>query len=147
MKIILIKRVEKLGQAGEVKEVTNGYGRNFLIPRGLALLATPPVVHQWQNKLKADKKNKEKELSAAKKSAKGLARIIIEIKAKANKEGKLFGSISEQQIINLLKIKDINLTAKDLDYSEHIKALGEYEVSFSLRDGSKGKLKIKVEAE
>jgi large subunit ribosomal protein L9 len=147
MKVVLLKRVSQLGWPGEVKEVSDGYARNFLIPRGLAVLATEAVINEWRHKAKVERRNKEQVLDQAKKIAKEFGRIVVEIKVKANEAGKLFGAVTREQLLSGLRSQGIELEQKYLDYREHIKTLGEHEVGYKLADGSRGKFKIKVERE
>lgn len=147
MKVILTKRVLGLGLAGEIKEVANGYARNFLLPQGLAEAGTPAVIEEWQRKRKETKKGRDKGKKEALILAKKLNNLVIEIKAKASEAGTLFGAITEEQIIKGLEDKEIKLTKEYLDYQEHIKKVGEYEVGYRLVDGNVGRFKVKVEAE
>lgn len=147
MKVVVIKTVPKLGNPGEVKEVSEGYARNFLFPQGLAVLATDKVINEWQGKAQAQKRAGEKALKQAKSIAKDLSKITLEIKAKANEAGKLFGAITVEQLISCLREKGVELDRKFLDYKDHIKTVGEHTVAFKLVDGREGKIKVVVTKE
>jgi len=147
MKVVLVKSVDKLGRVGEVKEVADGYARNFLLPQNLAIPATSQIIAQWQAKTRAEEKVVEKEIRGAKDLDKKLTSVIVEIKVKANKEGTLFGAITEDQIINGLRVKGIIFDKKYLDYKNHIKTIGGHQISYQLVDGSRGEIKVKVISE
>ncbi|MFA5076367.1 MAG: 50S ribosomal protein L9 [Patescibacteria group bacterium] len=144
MRIVLVKKVVSLGNPGEVKEVSEGYGRNFLLPQGLAVIATASTIAQWQQKKQIVEAHKVHEVKQASILAKKLNNVLIEVSAKANKAGTLFGAVTPDQIIKKLVDQKIELDKKYLQYSEHIKKVGEHQVNFKLVDGSEGKIRVKV---
>ena len=146
MKVVLKQKVENVGETGEVKDVADGFARNFLIPNGLAEPATK------ENILKAEdsKKQQEKEQSDELKQTQGLAQKIdgeeFLIKAKA-KEGKLFGSVDASVIAEKLKESDIKIEESSIELKEPIKEVGEYQIKINFNHGIEATVKIVVEKE
>jgi large subunit ribosomal protein L9 len=132
MKVLLIKDVYKLGHAGDVKRVADGYGRNYLIPQGLAILATPGALRQSEGiRSKADEKRAvlNKEMGSV---AEILSKLSLSFSAKAGETGKLYGSITPQMIIEAVKEKSgIELNRRQLDF-QPIRELGTHRVSIRL---------------
>lgn len=147
MKVLLIKDVKGLGKAGEVKDVKDGYGNNFLIGKGLAKMATNAVLRQFEA-------NKEKmtqmdayELSQMQKLADELAKIQISLSVKIGANGALFGSVTKDEIANALKAqKGLELDKKCLEY-EHIKTPGIYEITAKLKHAISAKFKLEIKGE
>lgn len=146
MKVVLLKDVASLGKKGDVKDVKDGYGRNFLLRNNLAKMVTPQI----DNQLKIDSerlvKNAAglKEKSAALKEKLGKTKIIF--KTKIGKAGRVFGSITPAKILAELKNKGINLE-KDQILTEPIKTLGEHKVKIKLPHGVEAELLIAIESE
>lgn len=144
MKIILLKDVPHLGQKGDIKEVKEGFGRNFLLARGLAKIAGPIAERDAENmKKKREEKNKA-ELSVFEKALQKIAGAEIKIEANANEQGRLFRAISVKQILAALKkagIEEVEET--DIQVKEPVKSIGEHEIELS-REKIIGKIKIVV---
>ncbi len=132
MKVLLIKDVYKLGRAGDVKRVADGYGRNFLIPQGLAVLATPGALKQVSRiRTTANEKRSvaNKEMSGV---AEALSKVTLYFAAKAGETGKLYGSITPQMISDAIKEKaGIEINRRALDF-EPIRTLGRQKVHVRL---------------
>ncbi len=132
MKVLLVKDVYKLGRAGDVKRVADGYGRNFLIPQGLAVLATPGALKQVSRiRTAADEKRTvaNKEMSGV---AEALSKITLYFPAKAGETGKLYGSITPQMIADAIQQKSgIEVNRRQLDF-EPIRTLGRQNVHVRL---------------
>ncbi len=132
MKVLLVKDVYKLGRAGDVKRVADGYGRNFLIPQGLAVLATPGALKQVSRiRTAADEKRTvaNKEMSGV---AEALSKITLYFPAKAGETGKLYGSITPQMIADAIQEKSgIEVNRRQLDF-EPIRTLGRQNVHVRL---------------
>jgi large subunit ribosomal protein L9 len=132
MKVMLLKDVYKLGRAGDVKKVADGYGRNFLIPQGLAILATPGALKQAerirsQAAVQRDLLNKEMDAVARR-----LGGVVLTFAAKASETGKLYGSVSSQMIAEALKQKaGVEISRRQVDM-QPLRALGEYAVRVRL---------------
>lgn len=147
MKIVLRKDVDNLGEVDAVIKVADGYARNFLLPRGLAVLATKAAVAGAEKR----QAEKESQLEARRAEFEDLAGKIsaseITIQADAGEEGKLFGSVTAQDIVTAVKDQaGLDVEKKKVDLAEHIKVLGDYEVPVKLYKEIIGKLKVKVTA-
>ncbi len=131
MKIILVQDVKKLGKRGELKEVAEGYARNFLLPKKLAQIATEKTIQETKrqqekiNQLELENKQKIQQLAQKLNNKK----IIILSKSK---EGKLFGSVGAKEIEKALKKENLDILEKSIIMKESIKRLGEYKVKIEL---------------
>ena len=145
MKVILKENIKGVGKKDEVINASDGYARNFLLPRNLAVEATPENMQKLnsQNQSKQYKKDVEKE--QAKEIAKKLETITVEIKVQAGENGKIFGSVSSKEISeNLQKQYKILIDKKKIEVKEPIKVLGARTVEAKLFEGITGKIKINV---
>ncbi len=147
MRVLLIKDVATLGKAGEVKEVKDGYGHNFLIAKGLAKLATNEVL----NKYKAEQKKKAElealEIAEAKQMQQTLSTIELQIAKKVGANNHLFGSLTKDEIANTLEEQHrIKIDKKAFDIPQ-IKSIGNFEANIKLGHGLQAKLKLCVIAE
>ena len=132
MQVILLKDVKNLGKKGDITEVAEGYGRNFLLPRGLAVEASGGHLkqHQQQEKIVAGKKAKA--LEAAEKTAAKLNGLQLEMTAKVGEGGRLFGSITSNDVVATLKKKGFSVDKRKVELSDPVKALGTYSVRVKL---------------
>lgn len=132
MKVLLVKDVYKLGRAGDVKKVADGYGRNYLLPQGLAVLATPGALSQVEHirtQAAATRESLNQELSGV---AAKLKDIVLAFPARAGETGKLYGSITPQMIAEAIKAKTgVELDRRQLD-AQPIRTLGEHKVHVRL---------------
>ncbi len=144
MKVILLDDVNKVGRRGEVRDVSDGYARNFLIPKKLALSATQGNL----NNLEHIKKQQEAKADRVKTDAESLrARIealTLEERRQASEEGKLFGSVTSQHIADFLTEQGIRTDRRRVHLDEPIKALGETSVEIRLHPEVSAQLKIRV---
>ncbi|KKQ57549.1 MAG: Ribosomal protein L9 [Parcubacteria group bacterium GW2011_GWA2_38_13] len=131
MKVLLLRNVDGLGKEGEIKEVSPGYARNFLIPRGLADIATVDLINQIAGRKKNATHRAEMALANAEALAKKLETIKIEIFAKANETGTLYAAISPAVIEKTLEKMGIKIS-KDQIMATHIKEVGEHEITVRL---------------
>ena len=118
MKVILTREVPKLGKTGDVKNVTTGYARNYLIPRGLAIKATPSTVKEFERQLTADARREEQMAARAEALAQRLSQITLTFEAKASEKGRLFGSITTADIAEALERE----SGEKFDRRKHILA-------------------------
>jgi len=133
MKIILKQNMEKIGQVGDVVEVSDGFARNFLIPQGKAISFTTGNFKQIEYLKKQEAEQREGELKGVKELAEKINNISLEIKVKAGEEGKLFGSVTSKDIVEtLLKEHGIELDKKKLNLKESLKKLGVHIVPINL---------------
>jgi large subunit ribosomal protein L9 len=147
MKVILIKDVQNLGNVGEVKEVADGYARNFLIPGGYVELATETAMKQAE-KLRIEKeKRAEEELKEAEELADKLEGIAVAIKAKADESGKLYSAVKSEEISKALSGKGFDVDKDKIIIAEPIKETGDYEVVINLSHGLEVKVGIVVESD
>jgi large subunit ribosomal protein L9 len=144
MKVILLDDVTKVGRRGEVRDVSDGYARNFLIPKRLALSATAGNLKNLEH----IKKQQEAKADRVKADAEGLrARIealTYEERRQASEEGKLFGSVTAQDIADFLGTRGIQMDRKRITLEEPIKGLGEFSVSMRLHPDVTAQLKVSV---
>lgn len=145
MKVIFIKDYEKKGKAGEIKEVKDGFARNFLIPYGYALPATEENIKKFEEKLKAKEEKRKKKLEYAREIKNLLMESSITIQAKAGRDEKLFGAITNEQIAEEIKKQlNIEIEKHQIIIEEPIKKLGIYKVPIKLAEGIEGTLKVWV---
>ena len=147
MKVILQKDIHNLGDAGDVKNVADGYARNFLLPKKLVIpyneSSKKAIDHQNQViKVKKEKRRKESE-----KTAQAFSGLTLTIKAKVGEEDKLFGSITAIDIAKQLKDAGFDIDKRRIHLDEQIKTLGEHNVSIKLEEGLTAQVKVIVEKE
>jgi len=145
MKIILRKDFEHLGNAGDIKEVKNGYARNFLIPQGIAYNATPSNIRAFEEVKKQQSRKINLEIDGAKKTADKLENVGITIHVKTGEEDKVFGSVTSQMILESLEKRGFaDLEKRKILLKEPIKILGEHIVEIKLHSTVIAKLKVNV---
>ncbi|HOQ37956.1 MAG TPA: 50S ribosomal protein L9 [Acetivibrio sp.] len=146
MKVILKEDVKGLGTKESLVNVSDGYARNYLIPKGLAVEATSANMNVMKSKKEAEKAKKDRELAQAKELAEKLKDVVVVIKAKAGENGKLFGSITGKDISDYLKKNHkFDIDKKKIALPDSIKALGTYEAEVKLYSGVSTKLTVKIE--
>lgn len=142
MKVILLKNIDTLGRRGDVKNVSDGYGRNFLIPQKMATLATATALSKTEEEKKLAIEQAERELAQAQEMAAKLDGLEFEILAKASEDGKLFGSINAAKIVEVLKFQGYNVAKENVKLAEPIKEVGEYDIVLEMSDGLEAKIKL-----
>lgn len=147
MKIILTQNVENAGQEGKVVDVRAGFARNFLLPRGLAVVATEGQLKVYAEKQKSKEKRHDKELQDLNAVKQTLETMTLSIRAKTGQDGKLFGSITADDICGRLKKENIILAKRNIDLKAPLKNVGSHEVRVKLGAGISAKLKLNIEAE
>jgi large subunit ribosomal protein L9 len=148
MKIILKADVEALGKVGDVLVVADGYARNYLLPKGLAVKATPGNLKQLEASIIAREEQKKDELEAAKAIGAKINDVTVVVRAKAGDKGKLFGSVTNTEIAaKLLEQHDIEVDKRKVDIKEPIKATGFYTIYVKLHPEVVAELKVAVEPE
>jgi large subunit ribosomal protein L9 len=148
MQVILREDVEHLGRSGEVVSVRNGYGRNYLIPQGLAVVATPKNVNRIEHEKQRILARTEKLEREAQKRAATIEAASISIAAAVGEENRLFGSVTSKDVEQALRENGIDVTRKAITMPEDqpIKALGMYTVHIKLHSKVSAKLKLWVVA-
>lgn len=147
MNIILTKDVENLGNAGDILKVKDGYARNYLVPSGLALVASSGNAKTLEFQKKKINQQIDLEYNAARALAETIAANDIRIVKKAGEEGKLFGSVTNREIYELLEAKNIVIDHRKIVIDVPIKKVGVYDVEIKLFREVKGALKVWVVAE
>ncbi|MCD6082647.1 50S ribosomal protein L9 [Candidatus Aerophobetes bacterium] len=133
MKVILKQDVDNLGQRGDIIEVADGYARNFLFPRNLALRATPENVKQEEERKKIAQQRQDREKWKALKIAEKLKGVRLSIKRQVGEEGKLFGAVTSQDIAREIKRRlNVEIDHRKVDLSEPIRVIGIREISLKL---------------
>lgn len=133
MKVILLKDVKGKGKKGDVVKVSDGYARNMLLPRGLAKEATQGNLKNLENRKAEEKRLYEEELAAARKLAETLKKKTVILKTKAGEKGKLFGSITTQDIATALQEQEgMKVDKKKISMDAPIKQIGRYKVKAKL---------------
>jgi len=148
MKLILKENIKKIGNIGDIVEVNDGFARNFLLPKEKAILYTKGNFQQVEYLKKKDLEKREKELTEAKELAEKINKISLNIKVKAGKEGKLFGSVTNKEIAELLlKENKIELDRKKINLKEPLKKLGIHDVSINLYKEIDAHIKVNLISE
>ena len=147
MKVILLEDVRGSGKAGDVVKVSDGYARNMLIPRGLALEATPQNMKQLEKKKEAQEKKFKEDKDNALKIAEKLKETTVLIRTKAGESGKVFGSITSKDISEALASMGFDIDKKKIQLDGPIKTIGETEVAVKLFTEVTGKIKVNVVAD
>src|SRR5436309_9389521 len=129
MRVILLQDVDGLGKAGDLKDVANGYARNYLLPRQLAAGATPSLVANRQQRIAAKQRKLEKQADQNRQQAERLDQISLTFKARAGREGRLYGSITSQDIAaGLRDAEGIIIDRRMIDLPEPIRTVGTFTV-------------------
>jgi large subunit ribosomal protein L9 len=145
MKVLLIQDVKKMGKKGDVVEVKEGYGRNFLIPNGLAVEASGGAMKQVQEEKKTQEKRQAKEMEEARQLASRLEKEPIVIRHKAGNEGHLFGSVTSSEIAEALKQKGYVIDKKKIVLEEPIRIVGSYSAKLKLHHEVAAMLTVEVQ--
>ena len=148
MQVILKKDVNKIGKAGQLLEVSDGYARNFLFPRGLAEEATAGKVADLNTRQQSRKAREDKEKQAAEERKKALRDKVIRVTASAGESGKLFGSVTTAQIAEALEAQHmVKVDKRDIKLAEPVKQPGSHTVSVRLHSGVKADMTLVVEVQ
>ena len=147
MKLLLKEDVDGLGFCGEEVEVKDGYGRNFLIPKGKALLATPNNLKAFNHQKRIVQAKVKKVTTIAQCVADEISKVTFQTKKKMGEGGKMFGSVTAQEISDLLKSKGIKIDRRKIQIQEPIKKAGEFTIPVKLHPEITGQIKLIVEGE
>lgn len=146
MEVILKEEVPKLGSIGDVVKVKPGYARNYLLPRGLAVVADPRNLGLVEHQKRVAGEKRERELRQAQTLAGKLRGAMVTITARAGEEGKLFGSVTNIDIERALEAQGFSIDRRRIRLDEPIKSLGEYAVPVHLPLGVEASVAVKVVA-
>jgi large subunit ribosomal protein L9 len=145
MKVILKADVKGTGKKGDIVEVADGYGKNFLVKKGLAELATASGINEVNQKKAAAEFHKAEEIKAMKELASKLNGQTVSVKIKVGENGKLFGSVTSQNVAQALTEKGFDIDKKKIRM-DSVKALGVIETEIRLMENVSAKIKVSVEA-
>jgi len=144
MKVILQKDIPNLGDAGDIKEVAEGFARNYLLPKKLVIFANESSKKAIDHKMKLIKIKKDKRKKTSEQIAADMSGVELTITAKVGEEGKLFGSITSMDIAKHLKEKGFDIDKRKILLDAPIKAEGEYKISIKLEEGLTATVKVIV---
>ena len=147
MKVILKKDVNNIGRMGEIKQVKDGYARNFLLPRGLVEPATEGARRAWKNSEVKRSKRLDQENAGLQETASRLAAITLSFSRPVSEDGVMFGSVAKSDIIKNLQAADIRIHKGMIKLPASIKAVGNFEVEITLKMGIAAKVKVVVSAQ
>ena len=145
MKVILMQDVKGSGKRGDLVEVSDGYARNFLLPKKLAKIADNQALSELKSQKEAQSFKIQEEIAAANATAKILGGKSIDIFAKAGKNGKLFGSVTAKEIAEeIKKCFDVNVDKRKIKLSMDLKSYGSYDIEVKLYQGIIAKMRVNV---
>ncbi len=144
---MLKQDVEKLGQVGDIVKVAPGYGRNYLIPRKLAVIATPGNIKAVEVEKLAQAKRDLRDKEAASLVASEIVKLTVSIQRKTGEEGALYGSVTALDIAEFLTARNIDVDKRKIQLDEPIKAVGEYQVPVRLHREVSVPIRVVVEPE
>jgi len=147
MKILLIKSVEDLGLGGDVVDVADGYARNYLFPRNLAVNATPAAVKSAELYRTQALKEQSRISAESQALADKLKDFVVEIKASADDNGHLYGSVTERQISNNLVENGYEIDVEQVLLSDHLKTTGEFSVPVKIYGDIRSEILVRILAE
>jgi len=144
MKVILTSDVESVGRQGDIKEVKNGLARNYLLPKKLAVIATPGNLKIWEQKGVAIQKQQDKVRAESEVIASKLEGVSVTIPVKVGEEDKIFGSVTAQNITDALAQIGHEVSRKDIDLNTPIKTLGTQDITIKLYSDVTANIKVAV---
>ncbi|MGC9332820.1 MAG: 50S ribosomal protein L9 [Anaerolineae bacterium] len=148
MDVLLLKDVAGLGKVGDVKSVADGYGRNYLIPKGLAMMASPGAVRQAERQAAADARRKDRELTEAQELAQALDGLTVTFRARAGEADRLYGSITKANIAEALEGQvGQEVDRRKIDLEEPLKELGTHAITVRLAAEAEAKVTVIIERE
>lgn len=144
MKVFLLKDVERVGLAGEIIKVAEGFAANFLIPKKLAVEVTPANEKMYQSKIKVVEHRKEVVATKTSMLAEKIASTKITIKRKMHDDGKLYGAIAASEVVDLLAEKGFGIGKSQVDFEKSIKEKGSYQVTIKLSSKLQPKITLTI---
>ncbi len=145
MKVILLQDVEGLGKAGDLKDVANGYARNYLLPRQLAAGATPSLVANRQQRIAAEQRKLEKQAELNRQQAERLGQVVLTFKARVGSQGRLYGSITSQDIATgLREAEGLTVDRRVIDLPNPIRSTGTFTVPVKIAPRLEPKITVNV---
>lgn len=147
MEVILKEDVPNLGKMGEVVRVRDGYARNYLLPRGMVLIANKKNLKSFEHQKRVVSAQRERVLKQAQSLGEKLAALVLTIPVKAGEEGKIFGSVTNIDIEEALRAKGFEIERRKIHLGEPIRSLGEFEVPIRLAADVTANVKVAVVSE
>ncbi len=144
MKVLLLSDVKGTGKKGEIKEVADGYAKNFLLKTGKARIADNSAINENKMKKSADDYHKEMEKQSAQELANKLKRIKINIEIKCGENGKTFGSITSKEISEALNKLGFEIDKRKIELKEPLKTIGQYEIAIKLHPEVTSKILLEI---
>jgi large subunit ribosomal protein L9 len=144
MRVILKKGVSNLGEAGEIVKVSPGYGRNYLIPRGLAIAASEGSVREAEHQQRMADAIRRKQMNEAQELAAKLENVSVSIRRAAGEDDKLFGSVTNRDIAEALEAEGVELDRRLIKLDENIRAIGLYNVPVRLHKDVSADVRVYV---
>ena len=144
MKVLLLQDVKAQGKKDEIIEVNDGFDRNFLIKKGLAVEATPKVMNEYRLRKQKEEADRQKEIAAAKEMAARLQGQVVTVTVKCGENGKLFGAVTAKEIADSLAAAGFNVDKKKIVLKEPVKLIGRYEIELKLYQGISAKVALAV---
>ena len=145
MKVILLTDVKGKGKKGQMIEVSDGYARNYMLPKKLAIEATPDAINTMKMNDKATQERIAREKAAALETSKKLREMILVVKAKGGGAGRLFGAVTNAEIASALEKQGVKLDKRKIVLAENIKNVGTYTVTCKLGYEINAPLTVKIE--
>lgn len=146
MKVVLLKDVKGTGKKGEIKEVADGYGKNFLIKNGYAVIANASAVNENNRQKEAAAYHKEMERQSAIELGQKLKEKTITLAIKCGENGKTFGSVTSKEIAEALKKEGFDIDKRKIELDGTIKTIGSYRITIKLHSEVSVKINLEVEA-
>lgn len=144
MKVILLQDVPSLGRAGDVREVKEGFAQHYLLPRGLAAPATTANLQSLQQTRKAAQEREARVLHQTEALKAELETLVVEVHARAGEDGRLFGSVTAQDVADSIRRKGIEISKKQVDLSEPIRSTGFYKVPIRIHGNLSAMVEVNV---
>lgn len=144
MKVILLQEVDKLGVEGDIVTVKAGYGRNYLIPKGLALMATKGVVKARQEEMRQQVRKRAQERDDALQLQKELEKAEVVVEAKVGEENRIFGTVTAQQVAVKLALQGFKIDRRQISLNEDIRIIGVYSATVKVFSDVEAQLKVRV---
>src|SRR5216683_3008825 len=145
MRVILLQDVEGLGKAGDLKDVANGYARNYLLPKRMAAGATPQLLANYQQRIAAEQRKLEKQVEANRQQAERLGQITLTFKARVGSQGRLYGSITSQDIAAALRdAENITIDRRMIELGDPIRSTGTFSIPVKIATKLEPKITVNV---
>ncbi|MBV9231914.1 MAG: 50S ribosomal protein L9 [Chloroflexi bacterium] len=145
MKVILLQDIDGLGKAGDLKEVANGYARNYLLPRRLAAGATPGLIANRTQRIAAEQRRLEKQAELNRQQAERLGEVTLTFKARVGSQGRLYGSITSQDIAAALRdAENITIDRRMIDLPDPIRSIGTFSIPVKVATKLEPKITVNV---